>query len=97
MIYPCYTAANITCQVDFIEEDGIVKISDAAMLEARAYTTQTSAGYGLARISHRSKTTTGYTYDTSAGAGTCSYIIDTGIYTANVVSSYPMAKRESLS
>lgn len=41
---------------------------------------------GIARISHRSKGSTTYVYDDSAGAGTCAYIIDTGIYTAHSVS-----------
>lgn len=58
-------------QVDFIEQDAIVKLE--------AYTTQSNAPWGLARISHRSRGSTGYTYDTSAGQGTCSYIVDTGI------------------
>lgn len=57
--------------VDFIEQDAIVSLS--------AYTTQSNAPWGLARISTRQRGPTGYTYDTSAGQGTCSYIIDTGI------------------
>nr|R4IR27.1 RecName: Full=Subtilisin-like serine protease AsES; AltName: Full=Alkaline serine protease AsES; AltName: Full=Extra-cellular elicitor protein AsES; Flags: Precursor [Sarocladium strictum]AFZ84667.2 proteinase K-like subtilisin [Sarocladium strictum] len=57
--------------VDFIEQDAIVTLA--------AYTTQASAPWGLARISTRQRGPTGYTYDDSAGAGTCSYIIDTGI------------------
>nr|P85156.1 RecName: Full=Subtilisin-like serine protease AS-E1 [Acremonium sp.] len=36
--------------------------------------------WGLARISHRTTGATSYVYDDSAGEGTCSYIIDTGIY-----------------
>ncbi|KAH8177019.1 subtilase family protein [Sarocladium implicatum] len=57
--------------VDFIEQDAIVKLE--------AYTTQSNAPWGLARISTRTRGPTGYTYDTSAGQGTCSYIVDTGI------------------
>ncbi|KAK0383763.1 hypothetical protein NLU13_9674 [Sarocladium strictum] len=57
--------------VDFIEQDAIVTIN--------AFTTQSNAPWGLARLSTRQRGPTGYTYDTSAGAGTCSYIIDTGI------------------
>ena len=41
------------------------------------------APWGLARISHAAKGTTSYIYDSTAGAGTRSYIIDTGIYTAH--------------
>lgn len=42
---------------------------------------QNNPPYGLARISHRNKGATTYIYDDTAGAGTFSYIIDTGIYT----------------
>lgn len=52
------------------------------------YVTQSSSTWGLSRISHHSRTATGYIYDETAGAGTCSYIIDTGIYTAHTV-RYP--------
>lgn len=39
--------------------------------------------YGLARISHRENGATSYVYDDSAGVGTFSYIIDTGIRTTH--------------
>ena len=52
-------------------------------LDKKALTTQTGATWGLGRISHVNKGSTSYIYDTSAGAGTCAYIIDTGIYTAH--------------
>ncbi|KAF2968113.1 hypothetical protein GQX73_g5419 [Xylaria multiplex] len=61
--------------VEFIEQDSIMSIN--------AYVTQSSSTWGLARISHKSRTATGYVYDDTAGAGTCAYIIDTGIYTAH--------------
>lgn len=38
---------------------------------------------GLGRISHVAKGNTTYAYDSSAGEGTCSYIIDTGILTTH--------------
>lgn len=47
--------------------------------------TQTDVPWGLARISSRTKDSTTYTYDASAGAGTCSYVIDTGIYVKHTV------------
>ncbi|EME79398.1 uncharacterized protein MYCFIDRAFT_35047 [Pseudocercospora fijiensis CIRAD86] len=50
-------------------------------LVKRALTLQSGAEYGLARISHRAKGQSGYIYDTSAGAGTTVYVIDTGVYT----------------
>ncbi|KAI1342512.1 proteinase T-like protein [Xylariaceae sp. FL0016] len=60
--------------VEFIEQDARVSIS--------AYTTQTGATWGISRISHEDSQST-YVYDSSAGEGTCAYIIDTGIYTAH--------------
>lgn len=49
----------------------------------RAYVTQSSSTWGLGRISHTNPGTSTYVYDDSAGSGTCSYIIDTGIYTSH--------------
>jgi subtilisin family serine protease len=71
--------------VEYIEKDAIVKASVYVEedIEKRALTTQSGAPYGLGRISHADKGSTSYIYDTTAGAGTCSYIIDTGIYTAH--------------
>ncbi|GAW21611.1 hypothetical protein ANO14919_111340 [Xylariales sp. No.14919] len=63
--------------VEFIEQDSIMSIN--------AYVTQSSSTWGLARISHKSRTATGYVYDSTAGTGTCAYIVDTGIYTAHSV------------
>jgi len=57
--------------VDYIEQDAVVTLD--------AYTTQPGAPWGLGRISHRARGNTNYVYDTSAGSGTCSYILDTGI------------------
>lgn len=67
-------------QVEYIEQDAVVTIN--------AYTTQTGAPWGLARLSSKTRGKTSYTYDTSAGEGTCSYVIDTGIYTGHSV-CYP--------
>lgn len=55
--------------VDFIEQDAIVTIK----------TTQTNAPWGLARLSSAQPGGTTYSYDASAGEGTCAYIVDTGI------------------
>ncbi|KAK2752711.1 serine protease precursor [Colletotrichum kahawae] len=55
--------------IDFIEQDAIMTIS----------ATQTNAPWGLARLSSSSPGGTTYSYDDSAGEGTCAYIIDTGI------------------
>ncbi|KAK3326988.1 peptidase S8/S53 domain-containing protein [Cercophora scortea] len=61
-------------EVEYIELDSVYKIN--------TYVSQTGAPWGLGAISHHSASTT-YVYDSSAGAGTCAYIIDTGIYTAH--------------
>ncbi|OTB02284.1 hypothetical protein M426DRAFT_24907 [Hypoxylon sp. CI-4A] len=55
--------------VDYIEQDAIVTIK----------ATQSNADWGLARLSNADAGSTTYTYDDSAGEGTCAYIIDTGI------------------
>ncbi|OAQ71883.1 subtilisin-like protease [Purpureocillium lilacinum] len=55
--------------VEFLEKDAVVTIS----------ATQQNADWGLARLSSPSPGTTDYTYDDSAGEGTCAYIIDTGV------------------
>ncbi|KAH7309985.1 subtilase [Rhexocercosporidium sp. MPI-PUGE-AT-0058] len=61
----------------------IAWIEPDTKVRASALTTQSNAPWGLGHISHRAKGSTDYIYDTSAGAGTYAYIIDTGIYTAH--------------
>ncbi|KAK3307784.1 peptidase S8/S53 domain-containing protein [Chaetomium strumarium] len=61
--------------VEYVEEEAVFTIN--------SYVSQSSAPWGIARISHKSRGSTTYVYDDSAGAGTCSYVIDTGIYTAH--------------
>lgn len=51
-----------------------------------AYVSQPGAPWGLGRISHRARGATSYVYDDSAGSGTCSYILDTGIDASHPVS-----------
>ncbi|POR39763.1 Cuticle-degrading protease [Tolypocladium paradoxum] len=55
--------------VDYIEQDVIVTIS----------ATQEGADWGLARLSNQKPGSSTYTYDDSAGQGTCAYVIDTGV------------------
>lgn len=57
-------------------------------MSINAFTTETEAPWGLARISHKAKGATDYVYDDSAGAGVCAYVIDTGIYTEHPVSCF---------
>lgn len=74
-------------QVDYIEQDAVIKANlgefDEAPLEKKAYVSQSGAPWGLSRISSQSRGGTTYTYDSTAGAGTCAYVIDTGIYTSH--------------
>lgn len=75
--------------VEYIEKDAVIKAWDdeallesaKATLEKKAYVTQSSATWGLGRLSHVNKGSSSYTYDDSAGVDTCAYVIDTGIYT----------------
>ena len=64
-------ALNDLDQVGLVEQDQLVTTN--------ALVTQTNPPppYGLARISHRTKGASSYLYDSSAGAGTYAYIIDT--------------------
>lgn len=65
-----------------MERNQVMRISANEVL-----TTQTEAIWGLARISHRAPGTDTYIYDTSGGAGTFVYVLDTGILTTHIVRS----------
>jgi len=70
--------------VDYIEQDAVIQSNLGEIhLEKKAYVTQATSTWGLGRISHQARGSTSYTYDNTAGAGTCAYVIDTGIYTAH--------------
>ncbi|KXJ85846.1 cuticle-degrading protease [Microdochium bolleyi] len=58
-------------QVAFLEKEG--KMSIAAPVS------QTGATWGIARLSSTNRGATTYTYDSTAGAGACVYVIDTGV------------------
>ncbi|KAF4972528.1 hypothetical protein FSARC_915 [Fusarium sarcochroum] len=60
--------------LDWVEED-----EEDASLAKRALTTQTGAPWGLGTVSHRTKGSTSYIYDTTAGTNTYAYVVDTGI------------------
>jgi subtilisin family serine protease len=60
--------------VAYVEPDGV------ARTQQQGLNTQSQAPWGLGRISHRAKGSTDYLYDATSGAGTCAYIVDTGIY-----------------
>lgn len=65
--------------VEYIEQDAKVVM----------YDTQQNAPWGLARISSQSPGGSTYTFDESAGEGTCAYVVDTGIDTDHPVSCVP--------
>ncbi|KXT11040.1 hypothetical protein AC579_7315 [Pseudocercospora musae] len=63
----------------------IQSIEPNSVVRTNALVTQNNVpSYGLARISHRRNGATSYIYDDSAGQGTFSYIIDTGIRQSHV-------------
>lgn len=73
--------------VEYVEQDAIFQASwaaeDVEHVEKRASVSQVATSWGLGRISNIKSGNNTYTYDASAGSGTCSYILDTGIYTAH--------------
>jgi subtilisin family serine protease len=48
-------------------------------MHTMALTTQNSAPWGLGSISSRTRGASSYIYDSTAGRGTYSYVVDTGI------------------
>ncbi|KAK0655053.1 peptidase S8/S53 domain-containing protein [Cercophora newfieldiana] len=69
------TAIRDHPDVEFVEEDSVVTI--------RGVVSQPSSPWNLARISSRTPGSTTYRYDESAGAGTCVYVIDSGVYASH--------------
>lgn len=64
-------------RVAYYEQDGIMKTQ---VLETRkSGVTEIDATWGLGRMSHRAKGSSEYLYESAAGAGSCAYIIDTGV------------------
>ncbi|EUC44497.1 hypothetical protein COCMIDRAFT_98093 [Bipolaris oryzae ATCC 44560] len=68
------------------EEVALLQVSDEIeyiQQDAEVYTTalvkQLNATWGISRISHTKPRETTYLYDSSAGEGTCAYVIDTGV------------------
>ncbi|KAF8420583.1 peptidase S8/S53 domain-containing protein [Terfezia claveryi] len=63
-------------EVAYVEADKIVT--------TQALVTQSNVpSWGLARISHRNRGPTTFVYDSSAGAGTFAYVVDTGVLTTH--------------
>jgi len=57
--------------VDYVEHNQKIDLFE--------YLSQDDAPWGITRISHTENGATNYLYDSSAGEGTCVYVIDTGI------------------
>ena len=70
----------------YIEQDSTARIS----------ATQKQAPWGLARLSSKTTGATRYSYDSSAGKGTCAYVLDTGIDTEHPVSHFCLLSRLQL-
>ncbi|UNI18994.1 hypothetical protein JDV02_005219 [Purpureocillium takamizusanense] len=58
-------------EVEFIEQDSMARIAD--------FVSQANATWGIARLSHRKPHISEYNYDSSAGEGTCAFVVDTGV------------------
>ncbi|OAQ75930.1 proteinase T-like protein [Purpureocillium lilacinum] len=58
--------------VDFIEQDAVSSITE--------YVTQSKATWGISRLSHLKPHIRNYTYDSTAGEGTCAFVLDTGVF-----------------
>lgn len=66
--------------VEYIDHDGIASIAvEPELGNGMELVTQTGATWGLTRISSKTPDAKDYKYDSSGGAGTCSYVLDTGI------------------
>jgi subtilisin family serine protease len=61
----------ILLKVAYIEADGIATTMEVV--------SQPGATWGLTRLSHHAAGADDYAYDSSAGAGSCAYVIDTGV------------------
>ncbi|KAG9193794.1 cerevisin [Alternaria panax] len=69
------TRLQVSEHVEYIQQDAKVKAFEIV--------TQLNATWGLGRISHIEPGQTTYLYDSTAGQGTCAYVIDTGIETTH--------------
>ncbi|KAI1827098.1 subtilase [Xylaria intraflava] len=68
-----------------VEQDQVWHLFDeAADISERSLVTQTDSPWGLGTISHTTKGITNYIYDSTDGANTYAYIIDTGLLTTHV-------------
>ncbi|KAI0844108.1 oryzin precursor [Daldinia vernicosa] len=73
-------SASDTAISSIADVDEIAYITPDTKVSIASLKSQTSAPWGLTRISNRAPDASNYTYDQSAGEGTYAYIIDTGIF-----------------
>jgi subtilisin family serine protease len=69
-----------------VEQDSVVTASlgEIEHVDKRAVVTELGSPWGLTRISRKVLgTSTSYSYDSTSGANTCVYVIDTGISTVH--------------
>ncbi|KAK1992787.1 subtilase [Colletotrichum falcatum] len=71
-------AIKASPEVAVVEPDYYMYLSDMEV-DGRALTTQTGAPWGLGTVSHKTSGSTQYVYDTSAGADTYAYVVDSGV------------------
>ncbi|KAI2478222.1 Alkaline serine protease Alp1 [Pyrenophora tritici-repentis] len=57
----------------------VISVEQNFIMRSTGFVTQASAPWGLGSISSRTPGSTSYVYDDSAGKGTFSYVIDTGV------------------
>lgn len=70
--------------VKTVEENGVARIVEEDLEHPEACTNQVGATWGIVRTNERNNVGSGtYTYDTQAGQGVVTYVVDTGIYCAN--------------
>ncbi|CAI6333281.1 unnamed protein product [Periconia digitata] len=81
-------AIKASPDVELVEPDTIVYLpymqdSEEPKLEKKALVTQSGSTWGLGAISHKSGSSSSYVYDSTAGAGTYAYVVDTGVLTTH--------------
>lgn len=84
--YKAYVGQFSQSMVDLIRKHPHVTIIERDSY-VHAYSEETDAPWGLARVSHREKLNLGsfnkYLYDSEGGEGVTAYVIDTGVFTGH--------------
>ncbi|OAL42737.1 subtilisin-like serine protease-like protein PR1A [Pyrenochaeta sp. DS3sAY3a] len=78
-----YNFGNFGCFAAEVADDIVEQLRHLPGVEEEDICHPSSIDLGLARISNQDRGNTSYTYDDSAGSGTCAYVIDTGIATSH--------------